>query len=65
VGFAQPATIEHAPLSRPEPKTPVAMRIAVFFDGTGNNAGNTATGVLVVPSIRLNQRIWIPAASPI
>ncbi|MGN5593008.1 phospholipase effector Tle1 domain-containing protein [Stutzerimonas nitrititolerans] len=46
VGFAQPATIEHAPLSRPEPKTPVAMRIAVFFDGTGNNAGNTATGIL-------------------
>ena len=46
VGFAQPATVEHAPLSRPEPKTPVAMRIAVFFDGTGNNADNTATGIL-------------------
>src|SRR5690606_37988047 len=40
------ATIEHAPLSRPEPKTPVAMRIGVFFDGTGNNAGNAAMGVL-------------------
>src|SRR5690606_25874211 len=46
VGFAQPAIIEHAPLSRPEPKTPVAMRIGVFFDGTGNNAGNAAMGVL-------------------
>ncbi|MFV0456150.1 MAG: phospholipase effector Tle1 domain-containing protein, partial [Pseudomonas sp.] len=45
-GSAWPAAIEQAPPPRPDLKTPVAMRIAVFFDGTGNNAGNTATGIL-------------------
>jgi len=31
----------------PPPSKPrVALRIGVFFDGTGNNASNTATGLL-------------------
>lgn len=32
--------------AQPPSKTPVALRIGVFFDGTGNNASNTAAGLL-------------------
>ncbi|WP_338922399.1 PAAR domain-containing protein [Pseudomonas silesiensis] len=41
----------------------VTLRIGVFFDGTGNNAGNTAVGALCGASMRSSRKMWMPAAS--
>lgn len=38
---------KHGKEPAPEPeKIGIALRIGVFFDGTGNNANNTAAGLL-------------------